>query len=277
MSDRSRPLAGRWRELRQERRGGAALIPYLPAGFPSPAVSLEVVRAVARAGADILEIGVPFSDPLADGPTIQRATQRALAQGMTLPRVLELVHQAAVAVPVVLMTYLNPVLAYGVERLLGDAKAAGVAGLLLTDLPAGAAADIEAPILASDLDLIRLVAPTTPEDRLARALHGAGGFVYLIARLGVTGARAEAPAFADVAAQVARIRRVSDLPVALGFGLSTPEQAAAAAQVADGVVVGSALVDALERGGTSAAERLTGTLARAVRGAPPPPRASVAA
>lgn len=258
-------MTGRWRQIRHERR--AALIPYLPAGFPTPADSLEAIRAVAGGGADILEIGVPFSDPLADGPTIQRATQAALAQGMTLPRVLDLVRTAAVPVPVVLMTYLNPVLAYGLNRLLADAQAAGVAGILVTDLPAGAAAEIETPILASALDLIRLVAPTTPEERLTEALRGAGGFVYLISRLGVTGARADAPPLPDLTAQVARIRRVSDLPVALGFGLSTPAQAAAAARIADGVVVGSALVDAMERGGVSAAAVLTQALATAVRGA----------
>lgn len=243
------------------------MIPFLPAGFPTPAESLEAIRTVGTGGADILEIGVPFSDPLADGPTIQRATQTALAHGMTLPRVLDLVRRAAVPVPVVLMTYLNPVLAYGLDRLLPDATAAGVAGILVTDLPAGTAPEIEAPLLASALDLIRLVAPTTPERRLADALRGAGGFVYLISRLGVTGARPDAPPLPDLTAHVARIRRVSDLPVAVGFGLSTPAQAAGAARVADGVVVGSALVDAMERGGISAAARLTAALATAVRGA----------
>jgi tryptophan synthase alpha chain len=239
-----------------------ALIPYLTAGFPTPAVSLEALHAVATAGADFVEVGVPFSDPLADGPTIQRTTQTALEQGMTLPRVLALIREAALDVPVIVMTYLNPVLAYGVERFVKDASAAGAAGVLLTDLPAGADPGIENAVTSSALALIRLVAPTTDDTRLTSALHHATGFVYLISRLGVTGARANVPA--DLEAHVRRIRAATRLPVAVGFGIGTPAQAAAAARFADGVVVGSALMDALGQGGVRAMERLTGELAAAV-------------
>lgn len=210
-------------------------------------------------------MGVPFSDPLADGVTIQRSTHAALEQGMTVAGVLELVGQAGLTVPVVIMTYLNPILAYGLGRFLGDAVRAGVAGLLCTDLPAGAAPDIESAVAASPLDMIRLVAPTTPDERLAVALHDASGFVYLISRLGVTGARADIPA--DLERHVRRVRAASSLPVAVGFGISTPAQAAAAARCADGVVVGSALVELLGAGGPAAVERLLTELVHAVRGA----------
>jgi tryptophan synthase alpha chain len=209
-----------------------------------------------------VEVGVPFSDPLADGPTIQRTTQTALEQGMTVPRVLELVRQAALTVPVIIMTYLNPVLAYGVERFAKEAHEAGAAAVLLTDLPAGADPAVENAVTSSALALIRLIAPTTDDVRLEAALSGAGGFVYLISRLGVTGARETVPA--DLDAQVQRVRAVTRLPVAVGFGIGTPAQAAAAARSADGVVVGSALMDALAKGGTTALERLTRELAAAV-------------
>ncbi|HEX9349045.1 MAG TPA: tryptophan synthase subunit alpha [Gemmatimonadales bacterium] len=255
-------IALRWRALGKSR----ALIPYLTAGFPTRAVSLEGLRRVADAGADFVEVGVPFSDPLADGPTIQRTTQTALEQGMTVPRVLELIRDAALAVPVIIMTYLNPVLAYGVARFAKAAHDAGAAGVLLTDLPAGADPAIEAAVTNSALSLIRLVAPTTDDRRLTTALQGATGFVYLISRLGVTGARADVPPDLDV--QVRRVRAASParLPVAVGFGIGTPAQAAAAARSADGVVVGSALMDALSKGGVAALERLTRELAAAVHG-----------
>jgi tryptophan synthase alpha chain len=256
-----RPIAARWRAVRDA--GRAALIPYLTAGFPTAAVSLEALQRVAAAGADLIEVGVPFSDPLADGPTIQRASEVALAQGMTLAGVLDLVRRAALPVPVVLMTYVNPVLAYGAARLLGDAASAGVSGLLLTDVPAGADPALERAVAASPLDLIRLVAPTTPPERLTQAASGGGGFVYLISRLGVTGARARVPD--DLGAQVARVRAATTLPLAVGFGISTAAQVRETARLADGVVVGSALVEALRAGGPAAAERLVRELAQAAR------------
>jgi tryptophan synthase alpha chain len=260
------PIAARWRAIRTDAGKGrrAALIPYLTAGFPTPAKSLEALRRVEAAGADLLEVGVPFSDPLADGPTIQRATQTALDQGMTVPRVLDQIHRAALRIPVVVMTYVNPVLAYGLERFVTDAAAAGASGLLLTDLPAGADPRVEAVLTAGPLALIRLIAPTTTPERLAHAVRGASGFLYLISRLGVTGARDQVPP--DLADHVARVRAASDLPLAVGFGISTAAQARVAAGLADGVVVGSALVEALGAGGLEAGERLVRELAAAVRG-----------
>ena len=248
--------------MRAERR--AALIPYITAGYPTPAASRDALRAAERAGADFVEVGVPFSDPLADGPTIQRSTQTALDQGMTVAGVLALVREARLAIPVVIMTYVNPVMAYGVERFVAEAHAAGVSGLLLTDLPAGADPELERRAASGGLALIRLVAPTTPDARLAEAVRGATGFIYLISRLGVTGVREQVPV--DLEAQVTRVKAATPLPVAIGFGIGTAEQAAAAARWADGVVVGSALVEALGNGGLASAEKLLRELATAVRG-----------
>ena len=261
MSDRLSPIARAFGAARAQ--GRAALIPYFTAGYPTTAICREALRSAERAGADIVEIGIPFSDPLADGPTIQRSTQAALEQGMTVAGVLELVRDAALRVPVVLMTYLNPVLAYGVDRFLADAAAAGVSGLLCTDLPGGADPGVDRAVSARTLDLIRLVAPTTPDERLPGALAGGGGFVYFISRLGVTGARPDAPP--DLERHVRRVRAVTRLPIAVGFGIGTPVQAAEAARWADGVVVGSALVKALGTGGLAAAERLLAGLADALR------------
>lgn len=237
-----------WRELRARHR--TALIPFLTAGHPTPAASLDALRRAAE-HADVLEVGVPFSDPLADGPVIQRAAFAALGQGMTLARTLALVAEARLARPVVLFSYLNPVRRYGVERLLRDAAQAGVAALLLTDLPAGADPALEGAVAGSPLDLIRLVAPTSSEARMREALAGARGFAYVVARLGVTGQSAGLAA--DLGETVARVRRVSELPVAVGFGISTADQARQVARLADGVVVGSALVDRLEREGPAGA------------------------
>lgn len=243
--------------------GRAALIPFYTAGYPSAAASLEALRGAAHAGADFVELGVPFSDPLADGPTIQRATQAALEGGMTAARALALVREAALAIPVILMTYVNPVRAYGAHRFAADARAAGAAGVLLTDVPAGADPETEGAIGEAGLDLIRLVAPTTADARLGDAVRGGAGFVYLITRLGVTGVRDGIPP--DLGAQVARVRRATSLPVVAGFGIGTPTQAAAAARTADGVVVGSALVERLGRDGVAGATALVRELARAVR------------
>ena len=246
--------------VREQRR--AALIPYLTAGFPTPAVAVDALRMVEAAGADLVEVGVPFSDPLADGVTIQRSTQAALELGVSMSDVLEQVRRAGLGIPVVIMTYVNPVLAYGLERFLRDAPDAGASGLLLTDFPAGADPALERRVTASPLALIRLVAPTTTPERLTRAVQGASGFIYLISRLGVTGVRDDVPV--DIASHVARIRAATPLPVAVGFGIGTPGQAHAAAAVADGVVVGSALVDALGTGGLPQAERLVRSLRSAV-------------
>lgn len=252
-------LTQAWDVLRASRRTG--LIPYLTAGYPS----IEDSRAALLAAdeyANVIEVGVPFSDPLADGPTIQASTFRALANGMTLAGTLALIADAELQAPVVLFTYLNPVLQYGVGRLLRDAASIGVAGLLLTDLPAGADAGVESAVQASPLDLIRLVAPTTRRDRMERAVAGAEGFLYLIARLGVTGASTTVAT--DLAASVARVRDVSTLPIAVGFGVSTPAQARIVADLADGVVIGSALVDVLGRDGVAAASSFLATIRAAL-------------
>ena len=255
-------LAERWRAVRAERR--AALIPYLPAGYPSPAAFVAAAAGAQAAGADLLEVGIPFSDPLADGPVIQRATHAALAQGVGAARTLALIREAGLTIPVVVMTYLNPILAYGVDRFLADARAAGVAGLLLTDLPAGGDPALEARVAGGPLAFIRLVAPTTPAARMAQAVERASGFVYLISRLGVTGVTAGVPA--DLGDHVARVRAATTLPVAVGFGIGTAAQARATARLADGVVVGSALVETLGRDGVPGLERLVRELAAGVRG-----------
>ncbi|MBA3892656.1 MAG: tryptophan synthase subunit alpha [Gemmatimonadales bacterium] len=248
-------------------RGRTALIPYLTAGFPDLRACEGALRAADEVG-DILEVGVPFSDPLADGPTIQRSTFRALEQGMTLPGTLELIARCRLRRPVVVFSYLNPILRYGVERFLRDAAALGVAGLLLTDLPAGSDPGVEDAVRESPLDLIRLVAPTTRPERLSVALDGAEGFVYLVARLGVTGATGELAA--DLAASVGRVRAATGLPIAVGFGISSAGQAAAVGRLADGVVVGSALVDVLGGGGVAAARRFLEELRAGLDPAPVP-------
>jgi tryptophan synthase alpha chain len=248
-------LAPAWSELRT--RGRTALIPYLTAGYPSTESSLDALRAADEV-ADLLEVGVPFSDPLADGPTIQRSTFEALRRGMTLAGTLALIERARLSRPVIVFSYLNPILRYGVDRFLGDADALGVAGVILTDLPAGADPNVESAIHASSLDLIRLIAPTTRPDRLAAAVAGAQGFVYLVARLGVTGATASLAQ--GLGESIAAVRRATPLPIAVGFGISTPDQARAVARQADGVVVGSALVEALGAGGVEAARTLLDAL-----------------
>ncbi len=237
-------MSSAWATLGGDRR--TALIPYLTAGYPSPQASLDALRAADELS-DIIEVGVPFSDPLADGPTIQRSTFEALRRGMTLAGTLELVGRARLTRPVVIFSYLNPILRYGVERFLREAGSVGAAGLLVTDLPAGSDSTVERAVQGSPLDLIRLVAPTSRQERVAAAVAGAQGFVYLVARLGVTGAT---PSLAKgLGDSIARLRLATTLPIAVGFGISTPAQAAEVGRLADGVVVGSALVDVLGRDG----------------------------
>jgi tryptophan synthase alpha chain len=252
-------LASTWTALKS--KGRTALIPYLTAGYPTPDASVAALRAAAEV-ADIIEVGIPFSDPLADGPTIQRSSFEALRQGMTLAGTLELIAQAELSRPIVAFSYLNPILRYGVSKFLSDAEALGITGLILTDLPAGADPAVESAVQGSALDLIRLIAPTTSPQRLARAVGGAQGFVYLVARLGVTGATSVLST--GLANSVAAVRAATPLPVAVGFGISTPEQARTVGQMADGVVVGSALVDILGRDGVRAAGRFLTSLRRAL-------------
>lgn len=245
---------------RNREAGRGVLIPYLTAGYPDADTSLELMRTIAEVGGDVLELGIPFSDPLADGPTIQRSSFHALEGGMTVRGTLDVLsrfrrdHDA----PVVLFSYLNPILRYGLGAFLQDALDAGAQGLLLTDLPAGADPDVEGVIQEGGLDLIRLVAPTTPADRLNEVTEGGSGFLYYISRTGVTGARQELRT--ELGREVAALRRQVSLPIAVGFGISSPDQAALVASVAEGVVVGSALIDAMDRGGIPAAATFLGSL-----------------
>ena len=237
----TRRLGARFERLRAE--GRRALICYMTVGHPDRARSVALLRGLAAAGADVVEVGVPFSDPMADGPVIQASSQRALDLGMTLDGALDLVREAAVDVPIVLFSYLNPVLAAG-RDVLDRAAAAGVDGLLITDLPVGADPETERWLGGGPLDFVRLVAPTTPDARMAEIARHGSGFVYLISRLGVTGTRDDLPP--ELPGMVARLRRATTLPVCVGFGVSRPEQAATVAGLADGVVVGSAIVRAAE-------------------------------
>ncbi len=226
-------------ELRARKR--RALVPYITAGHPDADRTVELMRGLEAAGADVIELGLPFSDPMADGPVIQASSQRALELGMNFDNLLELVARANVSVPLVLFSYLNPILAAGDDALQRAAQA-GMSGLLLTDLPVGADPEREARIGAGPLEFIRLVAPTTPLDRMREIAEHGRGFVYLISRLGVTGARDDLPS--ELPATVRRLREATSLPVCVGFGVSRPEQAARVATIADGVVVGSAIVRA---------------------------------
>jgi tryptophan synthase alpha chain len=237
-------LAAAFRARREA--GGAAFIPYLTFGYPSPADTPRLLERLAEAGADAIELGVPFSDPLADGPTIQRASWRALERGATLTGALELVaERAADLPPLVLFSYLNPILHAGVDAFRERAAEAGVAGVLVTDLPVGSDPALEGRLAGAGPDLIRLVAPTTSEARVRGIAGTASGFLYYVSRTGVTGARARLTD--TLADEVGRLRALVDLPVAVGFGISRPEQAAEVGRLADGVVVGSALIDALGR------------------------------
>ncbi len=233
--------------------GRRALVPYVTAGFPDLETTVPLLRGLADAGADVLELGIPFSDPLADGPTIQYSSFQALEAGTTVPAVLDMLRafRETHDTPVVLFTYLNPVVHYGVDRFCADAREAGADGVLLTDLPVGSDPEMEARVTSSGLDLIRLLAPTTGFDRIAGIAAEATGFLYYISRTGVTGARETLRD--ELASEVVKLREAVGLPVAVGFGISTPEQAAEVAAIADGVVVGSALVKTLQNDGPEAA------------------------
>jgi tryptophan synthase alpha chain len=222
--------------------GRAAFIPYVTAGDPNLEATVELVRALERAGADVIELGLPFSDPIADGPTNQRAADRALASGTTLASTLAAVEvlRQDLDIPLVLFTYANPVVRYGIERFAQDARSAGVDGVLFTDVPAEEMAPFEEKLSADELDLIMLVTPTSDRRRMKAAAGFGGGFLYLVSRTGVTGARKELDA--ELAENVRMARKASKLPVAVGFGISSPEQVARVASLADGVVVGSAIV-----------------------------------
>lgn len=226
-------------------RGG--FIPFITAGDPDLETTHALLIELARAGATVIELGVPFSDPMADGPVIQRASERALRQSFGIAEILEVTTEVRreMDVPVLLFTYFNPLLQYGVERLSGEAQSAGIDGVLVTDLVPEEAAACNAMLKANDLDLIFLVAPTSTDARLKMVAERASGFIYAVSRAGVTGARSEMSS--DAERLVARVRKVSGLPVAVGFGISTSEQVADVWRYADAAVVGSALVAEIER------------------------------
>jgi tryptophan synthase alpha chain len=237
-------IAGVFAALRAE--GRAALIPFVEAYDPDRATSLALLAGMAENGADIIEIGVPFTDPMADGPTIQAAGRRALTAGATLPGVLDLVREFRAGnghTPIVLMGYLNPILSYGVERFCQDAANLGVDGLIVVDLPTEEA-DLLLPTAAANrLDVIRLIAPTTSDERLPLVLAGSSGFVYYVSITGITGTRTASAE--DLARDIPRIRRATSLPIAVGFGVRTPDQAATVARYADAAIVASALIEKL--------------------------------
>ena len=239
-------IDARFAELKKQ--GRSAFVTFVMAGDPDPKTSLDIIKALPKAGADIIEIGMPFTDPMADGPSIQAAGLRALKAGMTLKKTLEMVRDFRKdddATPLVLMGYYNPIYIYGVDKFLADAKAAGVDGLIIVDLPPEEDTELCIPAMKAGLNFIRLATPTTDDKRLPAVLANTSGFVYYVSITGITGS---AGADSNVVGEaVARIKRHTKLPVCVGFGIRTPEAARAIAEKADGAVVGTALVDALTR------------------------------
>jgi tryptophan synthase alpha chain len=257
-------IDARFAELKKQDR--AAFITFLMAGDPDPATSLAIIKALPKAGADIIEIGMPFTDPMADGPAIQAAGLRALKAGMTLKKTLAMVREfraGDATTPLVLMGYYNPIYIYGVDKFLTDAKSAGVDGLIIVDLPPEEDTELCLPAMRAGLNFIRLATPTTDDKRLPAVLANTSGFVYYVSITGITGSASADTAVVGEA--VARIKRHTQLPVCVGFGIRTPEAARGIAQRADGAVVGTALVDAL-RGSLDAEGRATAATVSAVAG-----------
>ncbi len=238
-----------------KKEGRKAFIPYIMAGDPSLEGTKAVVRLLEECGADIVELGVPFTDPVADGPVIQRSGERALAQGVTLRDVVALVREIRgfSKIPVILMTYYNPVFQYGLEAFAGDAKEAGVDGLIVPDLPPDEAHDLIKHARQRGIDTVFMLAPTSTPDRVKKVAKAGRGFIYYVSVTGITGARLELEGLAD---SISALRRQSRLPVSVGFGVSTPEEAQAVAAIADGVIVGSAIVKKAIEGGESLREFL---------------------
>jgi tryptophan synthase alpha chain len=240
-------IAKRFAKLEEEGRAG--LVTFITAGDPDLATSARILAGLPKAGADVIELGMPFSDPMADGPSIQAAGYRALHAGTTLKRVLDMAaafRAGDADTPLILMGYFNPIYSYGVDRFAADAVAAGVDGVIVVDLPPEVDAELREPAVAAGLEVIRLATPTTDSVRLPRVLEGAGGFLYYVAVAGVTGTKRAA--IGDIAAAVARLKTATSLPVAVGFGIRDPESAAAVARHADASVVGSAIVDRIAHG-----------------------------
>jgi len=250
------------------RSGRAAFMPYHAMGYPSRAASLEVVKELAANGADLFEIGIPHSDPLADGPTVQTATYTALTQGTTVADCLAMCRElrdAGVTQPFCAMTYYNPLFAYGIQRFVDDAVTAGVDGLIVPDLPPEEADEVIAACRGAGLATVFLLAPTSTEERIRLVTRSSTGFVYLVSVTGITGARNELSP--DLAEFVGRVRRHTDLPLAVGFGIGNRDQAAAVAKIADGVIVGSALVKAAgSADGVAVARQLGAELAAGAHG-----------
>ena len=254
--------------------GRAALITYLTLGYPEAMLSLSLVEAAANAGADIIELGVPFSDPLADGPTIQHSTQVALAQGMSAARCIDFTDRLrcrGVTQPLLLMGYYNPLLSYGAERFVADAVQAGANGLIIPDLPVGEAGLLESACREKGCALVYLASPNTPAERLALLAQRTSGFLYLVSVTGTTGARSSLAV--DLEGFVNRARAVAQTPLAVGFGIATPRQAAAGGKLADGVIVGSALINAIDASREDPIHgvlKYVGSLAQALNPATPP-------
>lgn len=247
--------------------GRAALIVYYTLGYPTTQASLDILESIARSGADLIELGLPFSDPLADGPTIQHSAQVALEQGMSMARCLESaarLRARGVEQPLLLMGYINPILAYGVERFVYDAAAAGADGLIIPDLPPEEAADVETACRSAGLANVFLLAPTSTAERIAIVTSHSSGFVYLVSIAGTTGVKETLPS--NLHQFIQRVRPHTDLPLAVGFGISTPQQANLVGQIADGVIVGSAVVSAAGRNGdpAGAVARFVGSLREAL-------------
>ncbi|MDX2480178.1 MAG: tryptophan synthase subunit alpha [Desulfuromusa sp.] len=234
-----------------KQRQETALIPFITAGDPDLGITAQLILALAEAGADLIELGVPFSDPMADGPTIQAASERALAAGTTLAGVLKLVADVRkdTQIPLILMGYYNPVFCYGAERFARDAAAAGVDALLLVDLPPEETDEISVVMRESNVDLITLLAPTTPRERMKRLAAAAEGYLYYVSMTGVTGAQKISPE--DIRVAVEELKEMTEIPVGVGFGITTAEDARAVGAFADGVVVGSALVKIIAENGQS--------------------------
>ncbi len=256
-------LEARFAVLRAEGRGG--LVTFVTAGDPTFELSVEILTGLPAAGADVIELGMPFTDPMADGPAIELASGRALAAGQNMVRTLAMVaafRKTDNETPIVLMGYYNPIYAYGPEKFAADAGSAGVDGMIIVDLPPEEEAEFSIPARAAGIDMIRLVAPTTTDERITTLVENASGFVYYVSVRGITGT--SSAAVSDIASNVARIRKQTDLPIAVGFGIRTPSQAADVAEVADAAVVGTAIVEqvagALDDHGVPAGDVVGNTL-----------------
>ena len=236
-----------------QREGKKALIPFITAGYPNLAITEKLIFEVEKHGADILELGVPFSDPMADGPVIQYSSECSLSQGTNLKMILKLVQKVRLktSLPIILMGYYNPFFSYGVQRFCADAKRAGVDGMLVVDLPPEEAAEMKSHADAAGLDLIFLLAPTSNDDRIKLIVKNSSGFIYYVSLTGVTGVRTRLDR--DIRGQVEKIKKITHLPIGVGFGISTPRQAQKVAKWADAVVVGSAVIKTIQQSKTSSA------------------------